>query len=96
MDVFTNFRQYKNANIANFVLAVPLEINKTNGVYNLKVWTDREAAAAASSVASGRLVFATSLDAPNGSQIHCLNLTLHLTLPLTLLLDAQSVHTLKM
>ena len=29
---FTNFPQYKNANIANFILAVPLEMNKTNKV----------------------------------------------------------------
>ena len=32
---FTNSPQYKNANIANFVLAVPLERNSTNEVYNL-------------------------------------------------------------
>ena len=32
---FTNSPQYRNANISNFVLAVPLEINKTNEVYNL-------------------------------------------------------------
>ena len=30
---FINSPQYKNDNISNFVLAVPLKINKTNGIY---------------------------------------------------------------
>ena len=34
---FTNSTQYKNGNIANFVLAVPLEIDYNNRVYNLKI-----------------------------------------------------------
>ena len=34
---FINSPQYKNDNIANFVLAVPLKINKTNGIYNFKM-----------------------------------------------------------
>ena len=29
--------QYKNANIAKFILAVPLERNWTNEVYNLEI-----------------------------------------------------------
>ena len=35
LEFFTNVSQYKNGNIANFVLAVPLEKNCTNEVYNL-------------------------------------------------------------
>ena len=34
---FTNSVQYKNANIANFVLAVPLEMNKSNTVFNPRI-----------------------------------------------------------
>ena len=34
---FTNFPQYKNANIANFVLAVTSERNWTNEVCNLEM-----------------------------------------------------------
>ena len=37
LGVFTKFPQYKNANIANFILAVPLEMNGTNEVYNLQI-----------------------------------------------------------
>ena len=33
---FTNSPQYKNANIANFVLALPSERNWTNEVYNFE------------------------------------------------------------
>ena len=33
MEVFTNFPQYKKANIANFILAVPLEMNETEEVF---------------------------------------------------------------
>ena len=36
IEFFTNSLQHKNANIANFVLAVPLERNWTNDVYNLE------------------------------------------------------------
>ena len=36
-----------------------------------------------------------SLDAPNGSQIHCINLTLHLLLTLDAPLDARCGYTLK-
>ena len=35
--VFHKLPQYKNANIANFILAVPLERNWTNEVYNLEI-----------------------------------------------------------
>ena len=35
--IFTNASQYKNANIANFVLALPLEKYHTNVVYNLEM-----------------------------------------------------------
>ena len=35
LEVFANSPQYKNADIANFVLAVPLEMNKNNEVYNM-------------------------------------------------------------
>ena len=34
MKFFINSPQHKNANIANFVLAVPFEINMTNEVFN--------------------------------------------------------------
>ena len=34
VEVFTNSPQYKNADIANFVLAVPLEMNKNNEFHN--------------------------------------------------------------
>ena len=34
--VFTISPQYKNANIANFVMAAPLKIKKTNKVCNLE------------------------------------------------------------
>ena len=37
LEVFTNSPQYKNANIANFVLAVPLEINKNNEFHNIQM-----------------------------------------------------------
>ena len=37
LEFFTNAPQCKNANIANFVLAVPLEIDYTNRVYNLEI-----------------------------------------------------------
>ena len=36
-EFFTNSRQYKNANIANFVLAVPLEMNQTSVVCKLEM-----------------------------------------------------------
>ena len=35
--LFANSGQYTNANIVNFVLSVPLEMNNTNGVYNLEM-----------------------------------------------------------
>ena len=35
IEFFTS--QYKNANVANFVLAVPLEMSRTNEVCNLKM-----------------------------------------------------------
>ena len=38
IEVFTNSSQYKNANIANFVLAVPLECNWTNKVCSIKIY----------------------------------------------------------
>ena len=38
-EVFTNYSQHKNANIANFVLAVPFEINMTNEICNLNMWS---------------------------------------------------------
>ena len=34
---FTNFPWYKNANIANFILAVPLEMSQTNEVCNFEM-----------------------------------------------------------
>ena len=34
---FTKSPPYKNANIANFVLAVPLEMNETSEVCNLEI-----------------------------------------------------------
>ena len=37
-EVFTNFSQYKNVNIANFVLAVPLERNWMNEFCNLEMY----------------------------------------------------------
>ena len=37
MGVFTNSLQYKNANIANFSLAVSLEMNEINEVCNLEI-----------------------------------------------------------
>ena len=35
-EFFTNSLQYNNANIANFVLALPFKIKKTNEDYNLE------------------------------------------------------------
>ena len=35
-EFFRNSLQHKNANIANFVVAAPLEMDKTNVVCNLK------------------------------------------------------------
>ena len=35
-EFFKYFLQYKKVNLANFVLAVSLEMNYTNEVYNLK------------------------------------------------------------
>ena len=37
--VFTNSLQYKNANIANFILAVPSERNWTNDICNLEIYS---------------------------------------------------------
>ena len=37
IEFFTISPQYKNANIANFILALPLKINKSNEVYNLEM-----------------------------------------------------------
>ena len=37
LEVFTNCTQYKNVNIARLVLAMPLEMNKTNEVCNLEI-----------------------------------------------------------
>ena len=37
LEVFTNFPQHKNANIAKFVLAVPLERNWINDICNLEI-----------------------------------------------------------
>ena len=37
--VFTNSRQHKNDNIANFVLAMPLERNWTSKVYSLEMYS---------------------------------------------------------
>ena len=37
IEIFTNSPLHKNANIANFVLAVPFKINKTNEVCNLEM-----------------------------------------------------------
>ena len=34
---FTNSTQYKNVNIANFVIAVPLDMNETSEVCNLEI-----------------------------------------------------------
>ena len=36
-EVFTNSSQHKNDNIANFVLALPLEMNKTDEVFNFEI-----------------------------------------------------------
>ena len=38
IEYFTISPHYKNGNIANFILAVPLKINKNNKVYNLEMW----------------------------------------------------------
>ena len=35
--VFINCQQYKNANIDNFILALSLEMKKTNGTYNFEI-----------------------------------------------------------
>ena len=37
LEVLTDSPQYKNANIANFVLAVPLEMNKKSEVCNIQM-----------------------------------------------------------
>ena len=37
IEFFTNSPQYKNANIANFILAVPSETNYTNEVCNFEM-----------------------------------------------------------
>ena len=56
----------------------------------------RQAAASEAAAVSPMQVYGdASLDAPNGSQIHCINLTLHLTLKLDGPLDAQCVYTLR-
>ena len=36
-EIFTNAAQYKDANVANFVLALPLEKNRTKEVYNFEM-----------------------------------------------------------
>ena len=35
IEFFTNSLQYKKANIVNFILAVPLEMNYTNEIHNV-------------------------------------------------------------
>ena len=37
IEVFTNSLQYKNANIANFILAVPFRMSLTNEICNLNM-----------------------------------------------------------
>ena len=37
LEFFTNSPQYKNANIANFILALPLKINYSNEACNLEI-----------------------------------------------------------
>ena len=37
LEFFTNCPKYKNANIANFVLALPLKINQSNEVFKLEM-----------------------------------------------------------
>ena len=37
IEFFTNSGQYKNANIANFVLPLPLKINQYNNVCDLEI-----------------------------------------------------------
>ena len=50
----------------------------------------RQASTLAAAAASPMQVYGdASLDAPNGSQIHCINLTLHLPLTLDATLDAR-------
>ena len=50
----------------------------------------RQASTSAAAAASPMQVYDdASLDAPNGSQIHCINLTLHLPLTLDATLDAR-------
>ena len=50
----------------------------------------RQASTSAAVAASPMQVYGdASLDAPNGSQIHCINLMLHLTLTLDATLDAR-------
>ena len=50
----------------------------------------RQASTSAAAAASPGQVYGDAyLDAPNGSQIHCINLTLHLTLTLDATLDAR-------
>ena len=36
LEFFTNSPQYKNANIANFVLVMPLDINYASEVYDIE------------------------------------------------------------
>ena len=42
-EVFTNCLQYENDNIANFVLALPLKMNKSNEVCNLEIHASKDA-----------------------------------------------------
>ena len=56
-----------------------------------------ECQAAVAAAASQMQVYGeASLDAPNESQIHCINLMLHLLLTLDVPLDARCVYTLNL
>ena len=39
LEFFINYAQYKNANIANFVLDMPLKINFCNNAYDPEIWS---------------------------------------------------------
>ena len=39
LKVMSKLEEYKNANIANFVLAMLYEMKKTNKVYNFKIYS---------------------------------------------------------
>ena len=68
--------------------------DKKNLEYNhTERQAERQASASAAAAASPMQVYGdASLDAPNGSQIHCINLTLHLPLTLDARCGYSSTH----